>query len=150
MNNKTVKELFNELHDIIPGYVSHTDSSDIIIIDETHNVGFEIFENEIIVFFFSAHTHFENYSDKNNSEYISRAKEFLNKLFTCTIKHEKIFKGKTLTEERYTFINKDNTDDCPIYVCNKLLPRFIPFLSKHTYAKLYKYNSVQKTFTEMT
>ena len=36
--------------------------SDFVTIDEKNNFGFEVFDNEIIVFYFTDHYHFEDYS----------------------------------------------------------------------------------------
>lgn len=38
--------------------------SDYVTIDERNNVGFEVFDNEIIVFYFTDHVHFENYTSE--------------------------------------------------------------------------------------
>ena len=72
-------EITNELIDTIKPYTENvtvkisTDNkdwkgrdykSDFVTIDEKNNVGFEVFDNEIIVFYFTDHYHFEDYSSE--------------------------------------------------------------------------------------
>ena len=98
--------------------------SDLVTVDETNNVGFEVFENEIIAYYFSEHHHFEDYSssvDDGDPTFIDRMEDFLNDLFTCTIRYEKQYKGKVLISERYVFVHEDQTEDYSYYFWSFLL-----------------------------
>ena len=56
---------------------------------EENNVSFEVLDNEIIVFYFTDHYHFEDYSselEEGEDDYIKRAKDFLIELFENQIK----------------------------------------------------------------
>lgn len=87
--------------------------SDFVTIDSTNDVGFEVFENEIIVFYFTDHMHFEDYSTEEEYNYIFRAKEFLTNLFTARLRCIETYKGKKLAKDNYYFVY-DNKDDEPI------------------------------------
>ena len=87
-------EITNELIDTIKPYTENATitistenndwkgrayKSDFITIDDKNNVGFEVFDNEIIVFYFTDHYHFEDYSSEledGDDDYIKRAKFF--------------------------------------------------------------------------
>ena len=73
MNYETTKELL----EVIDQYIENANitistenqdwkgekyESDFVTIDEKNSVGFEVFDNEIIVFYFTDHCHFEDYS----------------------------------------------------------------------------------------
>lgn len=78
------------------------------IISDTHNsVGFEVTEDEIIVFFFTDHAHFNDYGmdlKDNEPDYIERAAEFLEKLFILPIERKYTVKGTTVVREESLFI----------------------------------------------
>lgn len=64
--------------------------------ESSNTFSFEVSENEIIIFLFDDHIHFEDYtSDLADGEpdYVQRADEFLNKLFTLPIELHSTFKG---------------------------------------------------------
>lgn len=128
--------------------------SDYITIDEKNHVGFEVFENEIIAFYFSEHHHFEDYSSspaEDEPDFVDRMRIFLRNLLTCTIRHEKTYKGKVLIKERYIFIHKDKTEECPAgYWIHNLFIRVIPFLSKQSEYRLWKYNDQNGFFIEIS
>lgn len=127
--------------------------SDLVTIDETNHVGFEVFENEIIAFYFSEHHHFEDYSsspDDDEPKYADRMKEFLKDLFTCTIRHEKKFRGNVLISERHIFVYPDKTEECPAGVwVHGLLIRLVPFLRKRTECTSWKYDIQSGVFVEV-
>ncbi len=128
--------------------------SDFVTIDENNNVGFEVFENEIIVYFFSEHHHFEDYSssvDEGEPTFVDRFEEFLNDLFSCVIRCEKQYKGKVLISERYVFVHEDQTEDCPAGVwVHALLIRLIPFLRKRIEYTLWKFDAQKGIFVDIT
>lgn len=127
--------------------------SDLITIDDKNRIGFEVFDNEIIMFYFSEHHHFEDYSsvfDESEPDYIERAKTFLRDLFSCTITHQKTFKGKTLISEKYTFIHPNGTTECPAGVClNSILIRFVPFLKTRTENQFWIFNKDKGSFEKV-
>lgn len=80
--------------------------SDIVTIEEVKNVGFEVLDNEIIVFYFGDHMHFEDYSSELEADapdYVERAKEFLENLLTREIRIEKFYKKGELVRDRFYF-----------------------------------------------
>lgn len=85
--------------------------SDFVNIDSANNIGFEVFENEIIVFYFTDHMHFEDYSTEEEYNYIYRAKEFLTKLFTSRLRRIETYKGKKLVKDFYYFIYNNKDDE---------------------------------------
>lgn len=93
--------------------ISSDDSSDFVTVDATNHIGFEVFENEIIAFFFTDHCHFEDYSStpEDGEDYISRAKDFLGKLLENEIRHLEYYKGKTLSSEKYFIVYGDGRED---------------------------------------
>ncbi len=78
------------------------------IINDPHNsVSFEVTENEIIVFFFTDHVHFNDYAmdlEDNESDYIERAAEFLENLFTLPIERKYTVKGNKVIRDESMFI----------------------------------------------
>lgn len=134
-------------------FIGREYQSDLVIIDNDNYVGFEVLENEIIAFYFSEHLHFEDYSstpDDDGPKYTDRMKEFLKDLFTCTIRHEKKFKGNVSTGERYVFIREDNTEYCPAGVwVHSLLIRLVPFLKKRTEVTSWKYDTESGVFIKV-
>lgn len=88
--------------------------SDFVTIDSKNHVAFEVFDNEIIVFYFTDHCHFEDYSSElqeGEDGYIDRAKVFLKELFEYKIRHVEYYKGKSLTSEKYFILYQDGRED---------------------------------------
>lgn len=106
MNYETTKHILEKLKPYVDienldistestGWKGRKYKADYIKIDEKHNVGFEVTDRSIIVFYFSDHSHFDNYtSDENDIDYIGWAMEFLENLFTLPIRHVEKYKGK--------------------------------------------------------
>lgn len=159
-------EITNELIDTIKPYMENatltisTDNkdwkgrdykSDFVTLDKKNNVGFEVFDNEIIVFYFTDHHHFEDYSSEledGEDDYIKRAKDFLTELFKNRIKYIEIYRGKKLVTEKYYLIYSDNTEE-------RLggtwwgLARFLnPFSKKTERTTIYKFNKLSGCFEE--
>lgn len=126
-----------------------TYKSDFITIDDKNNVGFEVFDNEIIVFYFTDHYHFEDYSSElkdGEDDYIKRAKDFLTKLFENRIKYIEIYKGKKLATEKYYLIYSDNTEE-RIGGTWWGVGRFLnPFAKKTEKTTIYKFNKSKGYF----
>lgn len=125
-------------------------NSDRIIIDDKNGVGVEVFDNEIIVFYFSEHHHFEDYSCELNEEepnYVERAKTFLLDLFSCKITCQKRYRGNTLISEKYIFTYPDGTEDCPAGTWGHgILIRFIPFLKNRTERQSWHFDRSKGVF----
>ncbi len=123
--------------------------SDFLTIDDKNNVGFEVFDNEIIVFYFTDHYHFEDYSSEledGADDYIKRAKDFLTELFENQIKYIEIYKGKKLATEKYYFIYSDHTEE-RIGGTWWGLERFLnPFAKKTEKQTIYKFNKDKGCF----
>ena len=126
-----------------------TYNSDFVTVDEKNNIGFEVFDNEIIVFYFTDHYHFEDYSSEledGADDHIKRAKDFLTKLFENQIKYIEIYKGKKLATEKYYFIYSDNTEE-RIGGIWWGLDRFLnPFAKKVEKITIYKFNKDKGCF----
>lgn len=112
-------ETYFDIEDITIS-TEHTDwkgrpyKSDFVTLIEKQNVQFEVFDNEIIVAYFTEHTHFEDYSfDLNDGDpdYVQRAIEFLKQLFTLPIRKYDIYKGSRLSCNKYYLILPDGTED---------------------------------------
>lgn len=125
--------------------------SDFITLIEKQNISFEVFDNEIIVGYFTDHIHFEDYSSGLNEgerDYIERAKEFLTNLFTLPIRYTETFKGKTLISEKYCFVFSDGTQDCISgLISHHFLFGFNPFSKKHIVKKTWQYDKTKGCFT---
>ena len=123
--------------------------SDFVTINEENNLGFEVFDNEIIVFYFTDHYHFEDYSSESEygeNNYIKRAKDFLKKLFENQIKHIEMFKGKKLATEKYYIIYSDNKEEYIGGTCWRLMRLFNPFLKKKEKETIYKFSKEKGCF----
>ena len=157
-------EITNELIDTIKPYTENvtvkisTDNkdwkgrdykSDFVTIDEKNNVGFEVFDNEIIVFYFTDYYHFEDYSSEledGEDDYIKRAKDFLIELFENQIKYIEIYRGKKLATEKYYLVYSDNSEE-RIGGTWWGLERFLnPFAKKAEITTFYKFNKLSGCF----
>ena len=165
MNYSVTKELLDTIkpmvsEDTININTKNTDwrgkeyYSDFVTIDDKNGVGFEVLENEIIMFYFAEHHHFEDYSyelEDGQPDYIARAKDFLKDLFCCTITQQKVFKGKALISEKYIFTLPDGTTECPAGVwVHGVLIRLVPFLKKRTENKSWRFDKDKTCFIEVT
>ena len=77
-----------------------------IIDDPQNSVSFEVTEDEIIVFFFTDHVHFNDYGidlEDNEPDYVARAAEFLEKLFTLPIERRYTLKGNRVIRDESLF-----------------------------------------------
>ena len=80
----------NEEHEKEDG--SGKEIGDKVIIDKENNVWFEVFENEIVLFYFTDHEHFDDYMappKDGEPNYIQRATDFLKRLFTLRLKRRR-------------------------------------------------------------
>lgn len=123
--------------------------SDFVTINEKNNFGFEVFDNEIIVFYFTDHYHFEDYSsdlEDGDDNYIKRAKGFIVELLENKIKYIQIYKGKKLATEKYYIVYSDNTEK-RIGGTWWGLERFLnPFAKKIEKTTIYKFNKSSGCF----
>lgn len=72
---------------------AHT--SDLVVIDAGNHVGFEVFENRVIVFFFTGRRQFSDHFNRNH-EYIARAVAFLKDLFEYRLLRIAFYKRERL------------------------------------------------------
>lgn len=97
----------------IDSATSTTEKSDFVTLEAEHNVGFEVFENEIIIFYFKDHVHFEDYSserEEGEPDYVERAKDFLVNLFTKEIRIEEYYKKDELVKDCYYFVTSEGDE----------------------------------------
>lgn len=83
--------------------------------ESSDTFNFEVSENEIIIFFFNDHIHFEDYTsdlDDGEPDYVQRADEFLNKLFTLPIELHSTFKGNKIIRSESFFITENGKENC--------------------------------------
>lgn len=160
MNYETTKELL----EVIDQYIENANitistenedwkgkkyESDFVTIDEKNSVGFEVFDNEIIVFYFTDHCHFEDYTsdlEDGDDDYIKRAKDFIIKLFENKIKYVQIYKGKKLASEKYNMIYSGNNEEQiggTWWGLERILNLFAKKTEKTT---IYRYNKVNGCF----
>lgn len=123
--------------------------SDYVTLIENQNVHFEVFDNEIIVAFFTEHLHFEDYSsdlNDGNPDYIQRAAEFLKQLFTLPIRKFDIYKGKRISGYKYYLLQPDGTEER--ISASWYGFRFLnPFAKKETEITTWQYDTGKKCFT---
>lgn len=125
--------------------------SDFVTIDDKNNIGFEVLENEIIVFYFTDHTHFEDYTSKSQDgkdNYIERAKTFLKELFEHKIQHIEYYKGKSLFSEKYFLLyNNGNDNKCIGNILHSLFKIINPFAKKSTRLTIWQFDISKGIFT---
>ncbi|MCD8026745.1 MAG: hypothetical protein LUF33_07460 [Clostridiales bacterium] len=125
--------------------------SDYVMIDRKNNIGFEVFDNEISVFYFTEHCHFDDYASElieGEDDYIKRAKDFLFELLQNQIRHMEIFKGESLHSEKYYIVYCDGREDKYIGGTWFGLVRLInPFLQKIQKITTWQYDKSKGYFT---
>ena len=157
-------KITNELIDTIKPYIENATvtissdnkdwkgrdyKSDFVTIDANNNVGFEVLENEIIVFYFTDHCHFEDYSSElqdGEDDYAQRAKKFLIDLFTNEIRYVSVYKGKKLFCEKYYFACPDGTIERIGGTWWGFAKFLNPFAKKIENTTVYKYDKANQTF----
>lgn len=124
--------------------------SDLVTIDADNHIGFEVFENEVIIFYFTDHSHFEDYTSelKNGQDnYIERTKKFLKELFENKIRHVEEYKGKSLLSEKYFMIYQDDREDECIGNIWFGLSKFInPFSRKSVHSTIWRFDKLKGIF----
>lgn len=88
--------------------------TDHVVLESKNNVGFEVVDNEIVIFWLNEHTHFEDYSSQPNEgedKYIDRAKEFLIKLFRFQIRRIELRKRDKVYLTKYYIVYDDGRED---------------------------------------
>lgn len=161
MNYQTTKLLLNDLKEYFSieeieisakngDFKGKQYKSDLVTLIENQDVCFEVFDNEIIVFFFTNHLHFEDHSSglkEGDPDYIQRAREYLKRLFTLPLRKYDTYKGKKLSCERYYFILPDGTEEQAGGVLYGLFRLINPFAKKRTETATWQYDSGKKCFT---
>lgn len=125
--------------------------SELVTIDSKNHICFDVYDNEIIVFYFTDHCHFEDYTSElhdGEENYIDRAKYFLKNLLENPIRHIEYYKGKTLSSEKYFFVYNDERDDECIGNTWFGLERFInPFGKKIMHSTTWQFDKSKGAFT---
>lgn len=110
---------------------NHNYKYDFVNIDAKNHVGFKVFENKVIVYYFTGHYHFRDYISKlrdGEDNYIERAKSFLKELFEHRIYHAEYYKGKSLSSEKYFLLYYDGRSiECIGNTCFGLSKFINPF-----------------------
>ena len=93
-----------------------------IIVQPPYQIAFEVVENEITIFYFDDHIHFEDYSsqlEEGMPNYVDRAIEFLEKIFKYPIEQRKTLKGNKVIRDETLFITSENEKEsiCVTYSC---------------------------------
>lgn len=160
MNYKTTSQLLDSLENYIDkskisisidnkNWKNRDCKSDLVIIDEKNNVGFEVFDNEIIVFYFTDHYHFEDYSSEYDGEednYIKRANDFLLELFLYRICHKEYYRGKSLCREEYGIIYDEGESICIGSTWYGLSWLKNPFVKKSSISTIFRYEKSKGCF----
>ena len=125
--------------------------SDLVTLDANNHVGFEVFESEIIAFYFTDHYHFEDYTSEpqdGEENYIERAKHFLKELFEYNIRHVEYYKGNALSSEKYFVMYHDGREDECIGNTWYGLSKFInPFGKKSIHSTTWQFDKSKGVFT---
>lgn len=112
-----------------------------ILTESSDTFSFEVSEKEIIIFFFNDHIHFEDYtSDLEYGElnYVQRADEFLNKLFTLPIELHSTFKGNKNVSSENFFITEKGRESCAgKTVCSAGIKNILKQRTKHIETKIF-------------
>lgn len=123
--------------------------SDLVHVIKDKGITFEVFEEEIIVYFFKDHIHFYGMDDNEESTYISRAIEFFEQLFNCKVVREEYYKGKKLVCDKHNFISHDGSitsaAGATYYGFCRL---FNPFLRKKKVITAWRFDKDTATFLE--
>lgn len=125
--------------------------SDLVMVDQKNHVGFEVFANEIIVFYFTDHCHFENYScdcSDIENDYIKLAQKFLTELFTLPMRHVETYRGKKLISEKYYIIHSDGREESNTGVIyHSIIGLINPFVKKSIAITTWQYDKSKGMFT---
>lgn len=125
--------------------------SDLVTIDSGNHIGFEVFDNEIIVFYFTHHYHFEDYSldfQEGQEDYIERAKSFLKELFQYKIRHIEYYKGKSLYSEQFFIMYHDGREDeCIGNTCFSFSKIINPFSKRSVKSTIWQFDKSKGIFT---
>ncbi len=122
--------------------------SDSVTVDEKHHVGFEVFDREILIFYFSEHCRFV-YADNDQDTYLKRAKKFLTELLTLPICHVETYKGKKRVSEKYDIVYSDwegGTEVGGIRYTH--IRRFCPFKRKSVKTTIWQYDKTKGIVTD--
>ncbi|NLZ75451.1 MAG: hypothetical protein GX914_03010 [Erysipelotrichia bacterium] len=126
--------------------------SDFVTIDEKNNVHFEVFDNEIIISYFTDHKHFEDYTfglEEGEPNFVTRAIEFLVLLFNVSIYQIEVCKGNKLVYEKYYFVHPNKEEECVSgTIRHKLIFGFNPFARKSINVTIWKYDFKENCFTK--
>lgn len=124
--------------------------SDFVKLIYKNNVSFEVFDNEIIISYFTDHVHFEDYIfdlEDGEPDFVTRAREFLVQLFTMPIRRLEKYRGKTLVSDQYFFVMPDGQEERIGGTWYGLVKLINPFAKKHTHFTTWYYDIKKNCFT---
>ena len=159
MNYKVTEDILNSIQPVCDlsnvsvsteneDWRGRTNKSDFVTINERHNIGFEVFDNEIIVFYFTNHDHFDYDSSmtENYEEYAANVIDFLNRIFTLPILYVKVTKGKSVKREEYFFVMPDGQEESLAGPNFHYLFSLNPFAKKTTTRTTWQYDRAAGDF----
>ncbi len=123
--------------------------SDLVHVIKDSGITFEVFENEIIVYFLKDHIHFYKMDDNEDVTYLARTIEFFEQLFTCKVVREEYYKGKALICNKHKLIYPDGkiVDDLGVTYYG-FLHLINPFLKKKKVVTVWRFDKETATFLE--
>lgn len=123
---------------------------DDVALEKAHEVSFEVSEGSVIVFFFNAHAHFDNFgTDPSDTSYMDKAINFLVQLFTLPVYHKQFFISKGVYCDKYYFLidNKKLILSNSVYSLGFLLR---PFAKRKTESAVWIFDPILKSFVKTT
>lgn len=122
-----------------------------IINQSPYHISFEVVENEIIVFCFGDHIHFEDYSfelEEGDPDYVDRAIEFLTMFFRYPIERRYTSKGnKVVRDETLLVVSEEEKESiCATYFCTGLKNLFKQRIET---VKRFAFDNETKSFREV-
>ena len=114
----------------------------VTIMDEPR-IGFEVAEDSVIFYFFSDHIHFDDYCTEleyGEPNYLSRAEEFVDNLFTLPIRRRYIRKGTKVVYDQSWFVHSDGEEEsiAGVMLCSPGFKNL--FASKEEFMEIWQYD----------
>ena len=122
-----------------------------IIEQSPYHIAFEVVENEIIIFYFGDHIHFEDYSselEEGMPNYVDRAIEFLEMLFRYPIERRYTSKGnKVVLDESLLIVSEDAKESICVTFSSAGLKNL--FKKRIETVKRFEFDYETKSFREV-
>lgn len=158
VNHENTKHLLSALEDLIDirhveittdnkGYPGRPSDYDCVLLEKEKKISFEVFDKEIVVYFFDDHTHF--YADFNE-DYFQEAIDCLRLLFSQTLVKIETFRGRVRTRYEWFFLQKNGRKDSIAGPWLAPLFTFVnPFRRKTYRESRWKYHRGTETFIQV-